>query len=99
MLKGGYIYIMTNKHRTTLYIGITNDLKRRIWEHRTHYQNGSFTDKYNLEHCVYYEQFHDIEQAIAREKQLKKWSRSKKEALISEMNPEWRDFWEEVKEW
>ena len=96
MQKGGYIYIMTNKNRTTLYIGITNDLTRRVWEHRTHYQIDSFTSKYNLEYCVYYEFFQDIEQAIEREKQLKRWNRSKKNMLINGMNPTWKDLWDEI---
>jgi putative endonuclease len=93
MEKGGYIYIMTNKNKTTLYIGVTNNLQRRVWEHRTHYTPHSFTDKYNLECCVYYEWFADIEQAINRETQLKKWSRAKKETLINTKNPEWDDLW------
>jgi putative endonuclease len=59
---------MTNKYKTTLYIGITNNLQRRIYEHRTHYQRESFTSKYNLEYCVYYEYFPDMEQAIGFEK-------------------------------
>jgi len=96
MQKGGYIYIMTNKNRTTLYIGVTSNLKRRVWEHRTHYNKNSFTAKYNLENCVYYECFHNIEQAISRETQLKKWSRTKKERLINNMNAEWKDLWEEI---
>jgi len=96
MQKGGYIYIMTNKNKTTLYIGATNDLSRRIWEHRIHYQKDSFTSKYNLECCVYYEIFPDIKQAIERETQLKKWNRAKKEMLINSMNPAWNDLWEEI---
>ena len=82
MQKGGYI--MTNKHKTTLYIGVTSSLKQRIWEHRTHSIKGSFTDKYNLEHCIYYEHYPDIEMAISRETVLKKWSRGKKEELINQ---------------
>jgi putative endonuclease len=97
MQKGGYIYIMTNKNRTTLYIGITNDLPRRVWEHRTNYQKDSFTAKYNLEYCIYFEFFPDIVQAIEREKQLKKWNRKKKEMLINGMNPAWSDLWEEIR--
>jgi len=96
MQKGGYIYIMTNKNRTTLYIGVTSNLQRRVWEHRTHYNKNSFTAKYNLEKCVYYECFYDIEQAIRRETQLKKWSRVKKETLINSINAEWKDLWEEI---
>ncbi|MCL2683060.1 MAG: GIY-YIG nuclease family protein [Bacteroidales bacterium] len=92
MQKGGYIYIMTNDHRTTLYIGVTNDLERRVQEHRTHFHKHSFTAKYNLEKCVYYEYFLNIEQAIKREKQLKKWSRGKKEILINRLNPKWNNL-------
>jgi len=99
MQKGGYIYIMTNKNKTTLYIGVTSNLQRRVWEHYTHYNKGSFTEKYNLENCVYYECFQDIEQAIEREKQLKKWNRAKKEMLINSKNPEWKNLWEEIKMW
>ena len=99
MTKGGYIYITTNKNRTTLYIGVTNNLQRRVLEHRTHHNKGSFSDQYNLEYCVYYEYFADIEHAIARETQLKKWSRAKKETLINRVNPQWKDFWEEIKTW
>ena len=96
MNKEGYIYMMTNKNRTTLYIGVTADLKRRVWEHRTHYDKRSFTAKYNLEYCVYYEFFTDIAQAIQRETQLKKWRREKKEVLINNINPEWKDLWEDI---
>jgi putative endonuclease len=96
MQKGGFIYIMTNKNKTTLYIGITNDLQRRVWEHRTYYDKSSFTAKYNLENCIYYECFQNIEHAIQREKQLKKWNRAKKELLINSMNPAWNDLWEEI---
>jgi putative endonuclease len=96
MNKGGYIYIMTNEHKTTLYIGVTSNLQRRVWEHRTHYNPHSFTAKYNLEQCIYYECFDDIEQAINRETQLKKWSRAKKEALINAANSEWNDLWTDI---
>jgi putative endonuclease len=95
MEKGGYIDVMTNKNKSTLYIGVTNDLKRRILEHRIHYDKNSFTSKYNLEQCIYYEYFSDIQQAIAREKQLKNWNRKKKEILIQNMNPQWKDLFED----
>ena len=85
----GFIYIMTNKMRTTLYIGVTNDLCRRIYEHKNHLTKNSFTDKYNLEYCIYYEEFAYFDLAIQREKELKKWSRKKKEELIKKKNPEW----------
>lgn len=90
MKKGGYIYIMTNKNKTTLYIGVTNNLQRRVYEHSKHLIKNSFTDKYNLEFCIYYEEFPDIQSAIAREKQLKGWGRQKKENLITSKNPQWK---------
>ncbi|HPQ13283.1 MAG TPA: GIY-YIG nuclease family protein [Paludibacteraceae bacterium] len=90
MNHSGYIYIMTNKNRTTLYIGVTNDLCRRIYEHKNHLIKGSFTDKYNLEYCIYYEEFPYFDLAIQREKELKKWNRQKKEDLINKKNPEWK---------
>jgi len=92
MKKGGCVYIMTNQHNTTLYVGVTSDIERRAEEHRTHFHKHSFTAKYNLEKCVYYEYFLDIEQAIAREKQLKRWNRAKKEALINRLNPKWSNL-------
>ena len=90
MNHSGYIYIMTNKNRKTLYIGVTNDLCRRIYEHKTHLIKNSFTDKYNLEYCIYYEEFPYFDLAIQREKELKKWNRQKKEDLINKKNPEWK---------
>jgi len=92
MSKPGYVYIMTNKNRTTLYIGVTNDLCRRIHEHKNHLLKNSFTDKYNLVHCIYYEEFAYFDLAIQREKELKKWNRKKKEDLIYKKNPEWKDL-------
>ncbi|MBR4690358.1 MAG: GIY-YIG nuclease family protein [Bacteroidales bacterium] len=89
MDKGGFVYIMTNKNKTTLYIGVTNDVCRRVFEHIKHLYHNSFTDKYNLEYCIYFEEFPDIESAIAREKELKKWNRKKKETLITQKNPNW----------
>jgi len=92
MSKPGFVYIMTNKNRTTLYIGVTNDLCRRIHEHKNHLLKNSFTDKYNLEHCIYYEEFAYFDLAIQREKELKKWNRKKKEDLINRINPEWKEL-------
>lgn len=87
-----YIYIMTNKYRKVLYIGVTGDLEQRVWQHKTHQIRKSFTDKYNCEYCVYYEEFDYINDAIDCEKELKKWSRKKKEDLINTVNPEWREL-------
>lgn len=78
MRKGGYIYIMTNTHHTTLYIGVTAKLVRRVDEHKQHFNKKSFTDRYNLEYLIYYEAFGRIEDAIDREKELKKWNRQRK---------------------
>lgn len=89
MDNSGYVYIMTNKNRTTLYVGVTNDLCRRVYEHKNHLVKGSFTDKYNLEYCIYYEEFSSIEMAIKREKKIKKWNRQKKIDLINKKNPAW----------
>lgn len=86
------VYIITNKTKTTLYIGVTNDLQRRLDEHKSHSNKNSFSDRYNLEFCIYYEEFLNINLAIKREKELKKWSRSKKEQLINSINPEWREI-------
>ncbi|MBI2439836.1 MAG: GIY-YIG nuclease family protein [Lentisphaerae bacterium] len=82
---------MTNKGRTVLYTGITNSLVQRVSQHRRREIPG-FSRRYNTNCLVYYEQFNDVRAAIAREKQLKKWSRSKKEALIGAMNPKWTDL-------
>lgn len=90
MNREGFVYIMTNKNRTTLYIGVTNDLCRRIFEHKNHLFHNSFTDRYNLEYCIYYEAFRYFDLAIQREKELKKWNRHKKESLINQKNPGWK---------
>ena len=99
MVKGGAVYIMANKSNSTLYTGVTSDLYSRVVEHKQKIHPKSFTAKYNCNKLVYFEPFHDIEEAIAREKQIKGGSRSKKIALIESMNPEWTDLFEEVKEW
>jgi len=90
MSRTGFVYIMTNKNRTTLYIGVTNNLCRRVYEHKNHLVKDSFTDKYNLEYCIYYEEFPYFNQAIQREKELKNWNRQKKGELINKKNPEWK---------
>lgn len=99
MEKGGAIYIMTNKHKTTLYIGVTSNLPKRVWEHIHHIYPKSFTAKYNLTYCVYFESFFSMVEAIDREKELKKWRREKKVALINGINPAWNDLYEVIKEW
>ena len=86
-----YIYILTNVNNTTLYVGVTNNLKRRIFEHKSKLVDG-FTKRYNLTKLVYFETTSDIYSALNREKQLKKLSRVNKNILISENNPEWKDL-------
>jgi len=88
------IYIMTNKLHRVLYTGLTNDLEKRVYEHKSKLIEG-FTKKYNVNKLVYYEEFDDINDAIAREKQIKSGSRQKKIDLIAKMNPAWKDLSEE----
>ena len=90
-----YVYIMANKHNTVLYTGVTNDLRRRAYEHRIG-QGGGFTSRYNVTRLVYYEVCEDVRSAIAREKQIKGGSRQKKLDLIEEMNPGWKDLYGEL---
>gem|GEM_PF-350262 len=90
MSKQYSVYIMTNASRT-LYVGVTNDLARRVYEHKQKLVPG-FTNKYNITQLVWYEHFHSPYDAIAREKQLKRWRRDKKTALIRSQNPEWKDL-------
>ncbi len=89
-MKQSYVYIMTNRSRT-LYTGVTNNLERRVCEHKNKLVKG-FTEKYNITQLVYYEAIGDIRAAIAREKQIKGWLRMKKIALIESLNPEWKDL-------
>jgi putative endonuclease len=93
MMKNYYVYIMTNKSRT-LYVGMTNNLERRVWEHKQKISEG-FTKRYNITLLVYYEAYSDVRDAIAREKQVKDWRREKKIALIETLNPTWRDLSED----
>jgi putative endonuclease len=88
-----YVYITTNQNKTVLYIGVTNDLKTRMYQHEQNakpFTHKSFAGKYNAYFLLYYEHFEWIEQAIAREKELKGWRRSKKEELINKENPTWK---------
>ncbi|QOD61351.1 GIY-YIG nuclease family protein [Polaribacter haliotis] len=91
-MKPGFVYILTNKNNTTLYIGVTADLEQRIKQHKSKINKKSFTARYNLSKLVYYEAFQMIGDAIAREKQLKSGNRAKKIALIESMNPEWEEL-------
>ena len=99
MKYGGSVYILTNKYHTVLYTGVTSDLKKRIYQHKNKEFKGSFTSNYNCDKLVYFESFIRIEEAIAREKQIKAGSRKAKEELITGTNPEWKDLWEVIKDW
>ena len=91
-----YVYILSNPSHTVLYIGVTRDLVRRVYEHKHHIDPDSFTTKYNATKLVYYEHTADVEVAIAREKQLKNWSRKKKDELIDQVNPERKDLYPQI---
>jgi len=91
-----YVYMMTNFHKNLLYTGVTNDLVRRVYEHRYHLDKGSFTDRYNIEYLVYYESTSNVTAAIEREKQIKGWNRKRKEKLIASKNPNWDDLYERI---
>ena len=93
MEKGGYVYILASKRNGTLYVGVTSNLIRRIWEHREGAVPG-FTSKYDVKILVWFERHDDIESAILREKAIKKWQRAWKLALIEETNPNWQDLYE-----
>ncbi|RYZ89634.1 MAG: GIY-YIG nuclease family protein [Proteobacteria bacterium] len=90
-----FVYILTNKYHSVLYTGVTNDLRRRIEEHKEA-KPESFTGKYKVHNLVYWERFSHVEEAIAREKQIKGGSRAKKIALIELVNPEWKDLSENL---
>jgi putative endonuclease len=90
-----YVYILCNKPNGTLYIGVTSNLVKRIYEHKNKLAKG-FTEKYNLDKLVYFEQHEDISAAILREKQLKKWNREWKIRLIENQNPKWLDLYPSI---
>ena len=95
--KGGYVYIVSNQKRTVLYVGVTSNLHNRIYEHK-HEKGSVFTARYKCHDLLYYEFYSTIEEAIHREKRLKKYTRMAKDKLISEFNPELRDLFSEVEE-
>ena len=89
------VYILASGRNGTLYVGVTSDLVKRCWQHRTH-QLAGFSDRHHVSLLVRYELFGDMERAIEREKRLKKWNRLWKLRLIEERNPDWRDLWDEI---
>lgn len=99
MKDGGSVYILTNKYHTVLYTGVTSDLKKRVYQHKNKEFKNSFTSNYNCDKLVYFENFIRIEEAIAKEKQIKGGSRKAKEELINAANSVWKDLWEEIQHW
>jgi putative endonuclease len=95
MDKEFWVYILASKRNGTLYIGVTSDLAKRVWEHKNGVVRG-FTDRYGVNKLVYCEPFGDAESAIGREKQMKKWRRTWKIQLIEDSNPEWKDLYDEI---
>jgi putative endonuclease len=90
-----YVYILCNRHRNVLYIGKTNDLKKRIYFHKKRLISG-FTRKYNVDQLIYYEEFNTSDEALARESQMKKYRREKKNNLILKQNPDWEDLYNNI---
>ncbi|NIR47907.1 GIY-YIG nuclease family protein [candidate division KSB1 bacterium] len=96
-MKAYYVYMMANKYNNVLYVGVTNNLIRRVYEHKTNLVDG-FTSKYKCHKLVWFEKIEDIETAIIIEKRMKKWKREYKENVINEMNPEWKDVYQNLLE-
>jgi len=95
MRKQYYVYILSSKRNGTLYIGVTSNLTKRVWEHKNNTIKG-FTKKYKIHNLVYFEEYSNIEEAIVREKQLKKWNRTWKFELIEKDNPNWKDLYKDI---
>ena len=95
MEKSYYIYILASRRNGTLYIGVTSDLIKRVWQHKNKFVEG-FTEKYGVDKLVYYEQIEDAENALRREKRLKKYNRKWKMDIIEKLNPDWKDLYEEL---
>ena len=95
MISAAYVYILASKRNGTLYTGATRDLVRRIYQHKSHQTDG-FTHKYSVTQLVYYEKHDRLDQAIQREKQIKKWNRAWKLQLIEKRNPDWQDLYSDI---
>ena len=91
-----YVYILANANKNVIYTGVTNNLTKRVYEHKNHVDKGSFTSRYNVENLVYYEITSDIKSAIEREKQIKGWNRTRKNKLIESKNPNWNDLYTSI---
>ncbi len=92
-----YVYILANINNRVIYTGVTNDLIRRVYEHKQHLDKGSFTAQYNVDRLVYFEETSSSRAAIEREKQIKSWNRVRKNQLIESQNPEWMDLYESIR--
>jgi len=90
-----FVYILSNKSNNVTYIGITNNLARRVYEHKNKMVEG-FTSKYNVDKLIYYEEYKETQYALNREKQLKGWTKVKKANLINKLNPEWKDLYNQI---
>jgi len=90
-MKNYYVYLLTNWNNRVMYVGMTNNLERRVYEHKKKLVSG-FTKKYNINKLVYFEETSDVNAALSREKEIKKWRREKKDSLVLNVNPEWRDL-------
>ena len=91
-----YVYILANSTNTVLYTGITNNLIRRVYEHRENADPNGFTAKYGVHKLVYFEETSDVRAALEREKQIKGWNRARKNKLVEKKNPSWQDLWEQI---
>ena len=91
-----YVYILANTANTVIYTGVTNDLIRRVYEHKNNVYPNSFTAQYDVHKLVYYEETTDVKSAIEREKQIKTWNRKRKNKLVEGMNPSWRDLYDNI---
>ena len=91
-----YVYILANATNTAIYVGVTRDLARRIYEHKNKLDEGSFTAKYDIHKLVYYESTCDVHAAIEREKQIKGWNRARKNKLVAARNPKWEDLYQSI---
>ena len=91
-----YVYLLTNANKNLIYVGITNNLVRRVYEHKNHLDMGSYTARYNIDQLVYFETTKDVYSAISREKQIKGWNRKRKNKLVESMNPGWQDIYNTI---
>ncbi len=95
-MKTYYVYILANMTNVSIYVGVTNNLLRRVYEHKNELDSDSFTAKYGIHKLVYYETTFDVHAALEREKQLKSWNRARKNRLVESMNPKWEDLYETI---